>query len=77
LTPRDPSTDVQNLAYALNFREFDDSVPNLPQPQAPLIAAPCLANLGSGILGTGSTTTPPAEWQQLAAQAAALGFAMN
>ena len=74
LTPRDASGDVLNLAYALNFKEPDDSVPNLPKPQAPLIAAPCLANLGGGILSTSSTTAPPAEWQELGTQAAALGF---
>ncbi len=77
LTARDASSDVANLAYALNFKEPDDSVPNLPQPQAPLIAAPCLANLSGGILGTGSTTTAPSEWQTLAAQATALGFKAN
>ena len=74
LTPRDASGDVLNLAYALSFKEPDDSVPNLPKPQAPLIAAPCLANLGGGILSTSSTTAPPAEWQELGTQAAALGF---
>jgi phospholipase C len=77
LTPRDASGDVHNLAYALNFREPDASVPNLPQPQAPLIAAPCLANLGGGILSTGSTTAPATEWQALGNQAAALGFTLN
>jgi len=77
LTARDASSDVANLAYALNFREPDDSVPNLPQPQAPLITAPCLANLSGGILGTGSATTAPSEWQTLAALATTLGFKVN
>ena len=77
LTARDASSDVANLAYALDFKEPDDSVPNLPQPQAPLIAAPCLANLSGGILGTGSTTTAPSEWQTLAALATTLGFKVN
>jgi phospholipase C len=77
LTPRDASNDVQNLACTLNFSEPDPSVPSLPEPQAPLIAAPCLANLGSGILSTGSTTAPPTEWQVLGSQATALGFAVN
>ena len=77
LTPRDASSDVLSLAYALNFTDPDDSVPNLGEPQAPLIAAPCLANLGSGILSTGSTTGTPPEWQELRTQAAALGFTVN
>jgi phospholipase C len=75
LTPRDASNDVQNLA--LNFSESDTSVPSLPEPQAPLIAAPCLANLGSGILSTGSTSAPPAEWQELGKLATTLGFTVN
>ncbi len=77
LTARDASNDVANLAYTLNFKEPDDSIPSLPQPQAPLVAAPCLANLGGGILSTGSTTAPSSEWQQLASQATSLGFAVN
>lgn len=77
LTARDASSDVANLAYALNFKEPDDSVPNLPKPQAPLIAAPCLANLGGGILSTGSTTSAASEWQELSSQAKALGFTVN
>ncbi len=77
LTARDASSDVANLAYALNFKEPVASVPYLPQPQAPLIAAPCLANLGGGILSTGSTSTPTSEWQTLSSQAAALGFTVN
>jgi len=76
LTARDASSDVTNLAYALNFQDPDSAVPNLPPPEAPLIAAPCLGNLGGGILSTGSTTTP-SEWQTLSNQAAALGFAVN
>jgi phospholipase C len=76
LTARDASDDVANLAYALNFKEPDASVPYLPEPQAPLIAAPCLANLGGGILSTGSTASPT-EWQDLSTQATALGFTVN
>jgi phospholipase C len=77
LTPRDAGNDVNNLAYALNFSEPDQSVPSLPEPQAPLIAAPCLANLSGGILSTGSTSAPPTEWQVLGNQATALGFTVN
>ena len=50
LTPRDGSNDLQNLAYALNFNEPDATVPSLPEPPAPLLAAPCLQELGGGIL---------------------------
>ena len=74
LTPRDASTDVNNLAYALNFRQPDATVPSLPEPQVPLIAAPCLQTLGSGILSSGGTATPTASWQELGKQAATLGF---
>jgi phospholipase C len=74
LSPRDASTDVNNLAYALNFSQQDATVPSLPEPQAPLVAAPCLQTLGSGILSSGGTATPTANWQQLGTQAAALGF---
>ena len=74
LTPRDASTDVNNLAYALNFSQPDATVQNLPKPQAPLIAAPCLQTLGSGILSSGGTATPTANWQKLGEQAATLGF---
>jgi phospholipase C len=74
LSPRDASTDVNNLAYALDFSHPDATVPSLPEPQAPLVAAPCLQTLGSGILSSGGTATPTANWQQLGMQAAALGF---
>ena len=74
LTPRDASTDVNNLAYALNFSQPDATVPSLPVPQVPLIAAPCLQTLGSGILSSGGTATPTANWEELGKQAATLGF---
>jgi len=77
LTARDASNDVANLAYALHFKEPDASVPFLPQPLAPLVAAPCLANLGGGILSTGSTSATPTEWQALGNLATALGFTVN
>lgn len=78
LTARDASSDVANLAYALNFKQQPDaSVPYLPQPQAPLVAAPCLANLGGGILSTGSTSATTSEWQTLASQATTLGFTVD
>jgi len=77
LTPRDASNDVLNLAYALKFSEPNAAVPNLPKPQVPLLAAPCLSNLGGGILSSGSTSSPTASLQKLAAQAATLGFSLK
>ena len=74
LTPRDASADVNNLAYALNFSQPDASVPNLPEPQAPLLVAPCLQSLGTGILSSGGTAASIPNWQELAIWAAALGF---
>lgn len=45
LTHRDASMDVRNLAYALNFQRPQTSVPALPKPSVPTIAAPCFQNL--------------------------------
>lgn len=73
LTPRDASSDISNLANALNFASPDATVPSLPAPQAPLIAAPCLQNLLGGLLSSGSSA-PTSEWQQLSQQAVSLGF---
>ena len=73
LTPRDASSDISNLANALNFSSPDATVPSLPAPQAPLIAAPCFQNLFGGLLSSsGSSST--SEWQQLGQTAASLGF---
>lgn len=47
LTARDASTDIQNLACALNFNNVDTNVPALPQPAAPVVL-PCPG--GSGII---------------------------
>jgi phospholipase C len=52
LTPRDASSDVNNLAYALNFNSVQTSVPSLPKPHTPFIAIPCFEDLlGGGIFG--------------------------
>jgi phospholipase C len=74
LTPRDASDDIQNLAFAMNFSQHDVSVPSLPVPNAPLIAAPCLQNLFGGFLSSGGSSPATTEWQQLGQQAATLGF---
>lgn len=73
LTPRDASSDISNLANALNFSSPDATVPSLPVPQTPLIAAPCLQNLLGGFLSS-SGSSPTSEWQQLSQAAASLGF---
>jgi phospholipase C len=49
LTPRDASSDVNNLAYAFDFNNSQTSVPALPKPHTPFIPAPCFANLFGGI----------------------------
>ena len=73
LTPRDASNDIQNLAYTMNFSRPDASVPSLPSPVTPLIAAPCLQNLVGGFLRSGGSFSL-SEWQQLSQTAASLGF---
>src|SRR5260370_34698017 len=74
LTPRDASTEVNNLAYALNFSQPDATVPSLPEAQPPLIASPCLQTLGSGILSSGGTAPPTANCGGLGKRAATLLF---
>jgi len=50
LTPRDASSDVNNLAYVLDFNNPQTAVPTLSKPDTPFFAMPCFANLfGSGI----------------------------
>jgi phospholipase C len=52
LTPRDASSDVNNLAYALNFNTPQLAVPPLPKPDTPFFDFPCFANLfGGGFFG--------------------------
>ncbi|HEX4542382.1 MAG TPA: hypothetical protein VH114_04375, partial [Candidatus Acidoferrum sp.] len=74
LTPRDASNDVLNLAYALNFNHQQTGVPNLPEPQAPLLGTPCSQTLLGGLFSTGGTSSDTAIWQQLSQQASKLGF---
>jgi phospholipase C len=75
LTARDASTDVQNLAHALNFANRNAAVPALPEPTAPLLGAPCVGS-GGGILGSPTLTDESAVWSNLAQQASANGFAL-
>ena len=77
LTPRDASSDISNLANALNFSQPDATVPTLPVPSTPLIAAPCLQNLFGGVLSSGGPSPTTTEWQQLSQRAASLGFPVS
>ncbi len=86
LTPRDASSDVGNLAYALNFNTPNAAVPSLPKPHTPWIAAPCFQDLGGGILDSesaASTASNPvsskktAIWSDLRAVAEKNGFKCN
>lgn len=81
LTPRDGSSDIHNLAYALNFDQQQTALPSLPKPQTPLIATPCLQNLVSGFSsaearsGAGpSSSGKTAKWKDLHSQASKYGF---
>jgi phospholipase C len=67
LTPRDASTDIANLAYALNFNQPVVSVPTLPKPYVPFFPEPCFQTLFSGIFSAetaaATTETSPAATQ--------------
>ena len=76
LTLRDASSDVANLAYALNFENPNASVPALPVPTAPVIGAPCPSGSG-GILGAAAPTPQTNVWSALGQFASANGFAVN
>ena len=90
LTPRDASTDVNNLAYALDFNNPQTAVPALPKPHTPWIVWPCFANLFGGLTsaavpaasGQASSTAriptasaqKTAVWQQVRSLAQSNGF---
>ena len=85
LSPRDAGSDVNNLAYALNFTNPVTTRPSLPTPTAPAIGAPCTANPGGafGLARTGEAapraTTAPVqdddnEWLALRDVAVKYGF---
>ncbi|HEY1469715.1 MAG TPA: alkaline phosphatase family protein [Candidatus Acidoferrum sp.] len=81
LTPRDGSSDIQNLAYALNFKQPQIAVPSLPKPETPLVATPCFQNLVGGLSaeearsGAGpSSSGKTAKWKDLGLQAQKYGF---
>lgn len=81
LTPRDASSDINNLAYALDFQKFSPQVPNLPKPSTPFIAMPCFQNLLGGLFSSADisgasplTTSKTAAFNTLKQQAVQHGF---
>ncbi|MDP9050043.1 MAG: alkaline phosphatase family protein [Acidobacteriota bacterium] len=82
LTARDASSDINNLAYALNFSQPQTAVPSLPTPFAPAIAAPCFQNV-AGIFGAAKGASSPSpsnsgeKWGELQTLAAKYGFAVG
>ena len=80
LTPRDASSDVHNLAEALNFAQPVIALPTLPKPSVPFFPEPCFATLFGGVFSaeqTGTSQTATRNWQDLGQQAAAHGFAVK
>jgi len=72
LTARDASSDVQNLAYALNFQNPNPTIPALPEPLAPALGAPCPGS--GGIISAPAATNESAVWTQLGQYSASNGF---
>ena len=60
LTPRDASSDVNNLAYVLDFNNPQTAVPNVPKPHTPFFVVPCFANLFGGSLFSPELSRPGA-----------------
>jgi phospholipase C len=52
LTARDASSDIYNLAYALDFSNPQTAVPNLPKPHTPFLVVPCFEDLTGGLFGS-------------------------
>lgn len=81
LTPRDASSDINNLAYALNFSSPQTAVPSLPTPTAPAVGAACLQSPGgifSQVSGSrAAPTSSTAKWAELQTMAASYGFAVK
>jgi phospholipase C len=87
LSPRDAGSDVNNLAYALNFSgTTSTSLPSLPNPTAPTVGAPCAANpsgafglarTGESARATSSAGDDDNEWLALRELAIQYGFAVR
>ena len=71
LTARDASSDLFNLAYAMNFSHADPTVPALPEPSAPPLGVPCLQALPGTLL---NGLSPSTVWTQLGKLAVQHGF---
>ena len=82
-TPRDASSDINNLAYALDFSSPVVAGPTLPKPSVPFFPEPCFARLFGDIFGSETTTNAQVkqpvtmQWHALGKQAAANGFAVK
>jgi phospholipase C len=88
LTARDASSDINNLALALNFSQPSLSIPTLPKPSVPFFPEPCFQTLLGGLFSSEAPATGAAEaqkaravpqsqtkgWQDLSKQAINLGF---
>jgi phospholipase C len=78
LTPRDASSDVSNLALALNFNQPVVSVPTLPKPHVPFFPDPCFQTLFGGLFNAeGAPVQRTHIWRDLGKQATAHGFAVK
>jgi len=84
LTPRDASSDINNLAYTLNFKQPQVAVPSLPKPATPSIVTPCFQNLVGALSseearsGAGpSSSAKTAKWKDLQSQASKHGFKLK
>ena len=78
LTPRDASSDVSNLALALNFTAPVVSVPTLPKPHVPFFPDPCFQTLFGGLFNAeGAPVQRTQIWSDLGKQATAHGFAVK
>lgn len=83
LTPRDASSDVGNLASALNLAAPVTSLPTLPKPSVPFFPEPCFATLFGGIFSAERAANgitrelATKKWQDLRTQAKANGFAVK
>jgi phospholipase C len=85
LSPRDAGTDINNLAYALDFTKPVTARPSLPTPAAPTVGAPCAANPGGafGLARTGPVSHASTaveednEWLALRELAIRYGFKVS
>jgi hypothetical protein len=78
LTPRDASSDISNLALALNFSAPVVSVPTLPKPHVPFFPDPCFQTLFGGIFNAEEAPVQRTQiWSDLSKQATNQGFAIK